>query len=64
MTKYNPILSQNRINEMIESGLWSNLTILDYFKRAVSENPEKVAIISYMTETGETIKITYKELSE
>ncbi|MBI36495.1 MAG: cyclohexanecarboxylate-CoA ligase [Alphaproteobacteria bacterium] len=49
---------------MIESGLWSNLTILDYFKRAVSENPEKVAIISYMTETGETIKITYKELSE
>ncbi len=57
MTKYNPILSQNRINEMIESGLWANLPILAYFQRAVSENPEKGAIISYITETGENIKI-------
>ncbi|MCH2548625.1 MAG: AMP-binding protein [Alphaproteobacteria bacterium] len=64
MTKYNPILSENRINEMTELGFWSNLTIFDCFKHAVKENPEKVAIVSHMTETEDTIKITYKELSE
>ena len=57
-----PILPQERIEAMRREGWWRDENVLEYFDQALAECPDDVAIVDFRTESGEKIKISYREL--
>jgi len=61
---FNPTLISKRGAEMRARGIWKDKTIDDYFLRALSESPDKVAIVAYRQDRAVERRITYRQLDQ
>ena len=55
-------LPQDRIDELVRSGVWINRTILDYLDDVLARDPERPAITDYNGETGQSTSLSYGEI--
>jgi len=60
--QFDPILIHSRIKSMTEQGFWKNKTINDFMAQAVSECPDKTAIVGYRTGAAQPERISYRDL--
>ena len=58
------LTAASRRSAMINAGWWQDLTLLDHFRRRVSEHPEKIALISARAEHGGETRLSYRALDE
>ncbi|MDF1831146.1 MAG: AMP-binding protein [Porticoccaceae bacterium] len=59
-----PIIPQQRIDDMRAGGWWKDDNLLDHFDAALETCPDAIAIVDYRTESGEKIILTYRQLAE
>ena len=59
---FDPILPQERIDAMVQAGLWDDRTIHDYMDAAVAANPDGVAITDFSSMTGRATTLSYRQL--
>jgi len=59
---FDPILPQDRIDAMVQAGMWDNRTIHDYMDEAVAANPDGVAITDFNSMTHRATTLSYRQL--
>lgn len=60
----NVLLPDERVAEMTATGAWGNETICDYFDRWSRSCPDRTAVVSVNSETGERQSMSFGELGE
>ena len=61
---FQAILSPERIADLTARGLWINRLICDLLDEAAARTPDAPAIVEYRNSTGETTRISYRELRD
>jgi cyclohexanecarboxylate-CoA ligase len=61
--KFDPILPLARIKTMKLQGCWSDLILIDYFERCLTEVPDKTAIVDFNSMSQAENRLTYRDLS-
>lgn len=59
---FDPILSESRIAATRAAGHWPDRLIVDYLDRCIATAPDKLAIVDTNSMTGETTRLSYREL--
>ncbi|MFT4562869.1 MAG: cyclohexanecarboxylate-CoA ligase [Gammaproteobacteria bacterium] len=62
MTNFDPILAPSRIEEMRTRNLWHDRLVTDHLDDAVAAKPDATAIVDLNTMTGNSTRLTYREL--
>jgi cyclohexanecarboxylate-CoA ligase len=60
--QFDPILIHPRMQAMTAAGFWKNKTINDFIAQAVSECPDKTAVVAYRTGAAQPERISYRDL--
>lgn len=61
-TQIDPILPAERRAAMKAAGLWRDELALDYLDRWVARTPDRLAVVTHRSETGERTALTYGQL--
>jgi len=59
---YSPILSQQRITAMTDSGLWSDRLVVDRLDEIADRDPTATAVVDNNSMTGASTRLSYAEL--
>ena len=62
MTQCTPILPSQRVEEMVRLEWWRGNLLIDFLDQWASEEPERLAVVSDNSATGERTRMTYGEL--
>ncbi|MDA0824913.1 MAG: AMP-binding protein, partial [Proteobacteria bacterium] len=62
MTNFDPILAPSRIEEMRTRDLWRDRLVSDYLDDAVAAKADATAIVDLNSMTGQSTRLTYREL--
>ena len=62
--EFDAVLISPRREKMLKDGFWLNKTIIGSLRNAVKQNPEKIALVSFRTETKQVISLSYQNIWE
>lgn len=60
--EFDAVLIEGRRAFMQQHGYWHNFTIIDALKQAVQQQPKKVALVSYKTDSKDQQQLTYAQI--
>ncbi len=60
--KYDIQIPAAHMTMFMESGLWPNRLITDYFDDVVTATPARAAVVGYTGQTDEPVRLSYGEL--
>jgi len=63
-TKFEPLLTPARVNDMTARGLWLNRLVTDCLDDAVAAAPDSLAIVDHNSMDGSSTRLTYRELQQ
>ncbi|WP_104504038.1 cyclohexanecarboxylate-CoA ligase [Acinetobacter indicus] len=61
---FDAVLLPPRREKMVQQGYWLNKTILQSLDEAVQQEPDKIALVSYKTESQSEQSFTYRQMLE
>jgi cyclohexanecarboxylate-CoA ligase len=61
--RFDPILPPARVAAMKSQGYWRDRLLLDAFDARVAETPDKLAVVDSNSMTGESSRLTFRELA-
>lgn len=60
--EFDAVLISPRREKMLQESFWFNKTVIGSLRQAVQKNPEKIALVSYKTETKAERHFSYQEI--
>lgn len=60
--EFDAVLISPRREKMLEAGFWFNKTVIGSLKSALQQNPEKIGLVSFRTETKTEQRFSYQEI--